>query len=67
MAVETVRKGAAKFEATCGRCGATFAYQISDLHRDYVHGGERVGCPSCGESHRHMPGWGTRTVRGCGH
>lgn len=57
--MRVLSKGRSEFQAKCSRCSCRFAYKLADLHRNYVRGGEFVGCPSCGEGHRHISSeWG---------
>jgi endogenous inhibitor of DNA gyrase (YacG/DUF329 family) len=57
MAITVEIKGSTIHRVTCAECGATFTYEISDIHPNYVHGGEWVGCPTCGKPCRHMGAW----------
>ena len=55
-----VHEGSKSYRAHCSECGAVFTYEREDVHRDYVHGGERVSCPCCGTGLRHFGASGTR-------
>ena len=63
-----LRPGNTTHRATCHECDCVFSYDASDLHRNYVRGGEWVDCPQCGHQHRHFGASGTRwpgDVPGC--
>jgi len=51
---EILQPGTKKFRMTCSDCGAVFTYERSDVHQNYVHGGDWVSCPSCGRGNRHF-------------
>lgn len=53
MAIKITRSASTTFNATCKTCGAGFSYEVDDLCRDYLWGGNYVPCPSCGDRHRH--------------
>lgn len=57
MAVTITRKAPRNYSTDCGRCGCSFSYQLDDVHRNYVRGGEFVHCPSCSNSIRHPSRW----------
>ena len=48
MATKIITPGTDRYRASCTECGCKFSYERSDVHHDYVHGGERVSCPHCG-------------------
>lgn len=54
MAKEIIKSGVNKYTQTCSECAAIFTYQREDVHTNFVRGGEWVGCPECGHSHRHL-------------
>ena len=43
MATKIITPGTDVYTATCTECGCRFSDERSDVHRNYVHGGERVG------------------------
>jgi len=51
--IRVIREGVVEHRATCQNCRCQFTYERSDLHTNYLHGGEWVSCPGCGEGHRH--------------
>jgi hypothetical protein len=53
MAVKIVEAPPKTYCAHCNKCGATFTYEIDDVHRNYLRGGEGIYCPSCAEWCRH--------------
>lgn len=57
---EIIKPGKAKYHGHCGECGAEFTYERSDVHHNFVHGGEHVSCPICGHNVRHFGESGTR-------
>ncbi len=58
MATKIVKQGSTTHRATCTDCGTVFTYERSDVHRNYVRGGEWVACPCCGENVMHLgAGW----------
>ncbi len=60
MAKEIISGGRDKYRATCHECAAVFTYERSDVHHNYVQGGERVSCPHCGHQMHHFGATGTR-------
>lgn len=62
MAKRVIQPGSTTHRGTCGECGCRFTYEASDVHHNYVRGGEYVGCPTCGHSCRHF-GRGDRQER----
>jgi hypothetical protein len=68
--VKTIlQPGSTTHRATCHECACVFSYESSDVHTNYVRGGDWVGCPQCGHAHRHYgasaASWPT-TLGGCG-
>ena len=59
MATKIITPGTDVYTATCTECGCRFSYERSDVHRNYVRGGERVGCPQCGHQQHHFGASGT--------
>lgn len=68
MTKEIISKGVDRYKTTCPECGCYFSYERGDVHTNYVRGGERISCPSCGHSCRHVgAGWYQTRVRwSCG-
>jgi hypothetical protein len=60
MATKIITPGTDRYCATCTECGCRFSYERSDVHHNYVYGGERVSCPHCGHSLHHFGASGTR-------
>lgn len=68
MATKIISPGIDRYHATCTDCGCKFSYERSDVHHNYVKGGERVSCPQCGHSMYHFGAGGTmwsNDKRGC--
>ena len=53
MATKIITPGTDTYRATCTECGCCFSYERSDVHHNYVKGGEWVSCPQCGHGHYH--------------
>lgn len=60
-----IQEGITQYKATCSECGARFTYEREDVHHNYIHGGDYVSCPSCGQSCRHFGASGSAWP-GCG-
>ena len=60
MATKIITPGTDTYRATCTECGCCFSYERSDVHTNYVRGGDWVGCPQCGHQHMHLGSEGRR-------
>ena len=60
-----ISEGSTTFRCNCPECGAVFTYELSDVWKNYVSGGDWVGCPTCGKSVRHMGAWRDRLGDAC--
>lgn len=58
MAIKITKKAPKAYSADCTRCGCSFTYELADVHKNYVLGGEYVSCPSCGDGVQHFGSWG---------
>lgn len=54
MAKKIIQEGLSTFTASCGECATRFRCEREDVHRNYIHDGEWVGCPKCGHACRHV-------------
>jgi len=71
MAKKIITAGIDAYRTTCSECGCRFTYERSDVHANYVRGGEEVSCPHCGSRCPHFGASGsrwpdlTKSGRGC--
>lgn len=66
MAKKIIQGGTDTYHGHCSECGCHFTYERSDVLHNYLSGGERVSCPHCGHSLRHLGEAGTQWGRGGG-
>jgi hypothetical protein len=52
--MRVTQHGVSSYPATCDECGCRFEYTRSDVHQNFIQGGEYVHCPDCGYPHRHF-------------
>jgi hypothetical protein len=65
MTTKIITPGTDVYRANCSECGACFTYDRSDVHHNYLRGGEWVSCPQCAHPHMHLGSEGRRQ-RSCG-